>query len=135
MKTCARVDFQFHFSARGEYSLLLPLPMTLLTPDRNAAAKALAFFEHPPVPGILAASRAVAVGCGVGMMVAGKFNKSSSRQTTAITLLSLGLLGNVPSLVDWIGRLLDRPESERGARRRLQSIRESGDFDPTGELF
>ena len=42
-------------------------------------------FDSYPALGVLAVTRA-ALGCGIGMMVANKFQRSSTRQTTAIAL-------------------------------------------------
>lgn len=79
--------------------------------------------ETYPALGFLAVARA-ALGCGIGMMMAHRFQRTSTRKTTAIALLSLGLLGNVPSLVTLLMRLINRPGSERMVRKRLASIRE-----------
>lgn len=73
--------------------------------------------------GLPAVARA-ALGCGIGIMVANKFQRTSTRTTTAIALLSLGVLGNVPSVVTLLMRLINRPGSERMVRKRLASIRE-----------
>lgn len=79
--------------------------------------------ETYPALGLLAVTRA-ALGCGIGMMMANKFQRTSTRQTTAIALLSLGVLGNVPSIVTLVLKLLNRPGSDRMVRKRLASIRE-----------
>jgi hypothetical protein len=98
----------------------------------SASPKAL---DSYPALGLLAVTRA-ALGCGIGMMMAGKFQRPATRQTTAIALLSLGVLGNVPWLVALLVRLLNRPESERGMRRRLASIRRDVDIEePSESLF
>lgn len=79
--------------------------------------------ETYPALGFLAVARA-ALGCGIGMMMANRFQRTSTRKTTAIALLSLGVLGNVPSIVTLLMRLINRPGSERMVRKRLASIRE-----------
>lgn len=79
--------------------------------------------ETYPALGFIAVTRA-ALGCGIGMMMANRFQRTSTRKTTAIALLSLGVLGNVPSIVTLLMRLINRPGSERMVRKRLASIRE-----------
>ena len=61
----------------------------------SASSKTL---DSYPALGLLAVTRA-ALGCGIGMMVANKFQRTSTRQTTAIALLSVGVLGSLPWLV------------------------------------
>ena len=91
-------------------------------------------FDSYPALGVLAVTRA-ALGCGIGMMVANKFQRSSTRQTTAIALLSVGVLGAMPWLVRSILQVINRPESERGMQRRLASIRENVGFENSVEFF
>ncbi len=98
----------------------------------SAPSKAL---DSYPVLGLLAVTRA-ALGCGIGMMVANKFKQSSSRQTTAIALLSVGVLGIVPFVVRSVWEAVNRPESERAMNRRLASIRSNAGFqDVEEEIF
>ncbi len=87
-----------------------------------------------PALGLLAVTRA-ALGCGIGMMVANKFQRTSTRQTTAIALLSVGVLGSLPWLVQTVMEAVNRPESARGMQRRLESIRENVGFESTAEMF
>lgn len=87
-----------------------------------------------PALSVLAVTRA-ALGCGIGMMVAGKFQRPSIRQMTAIALLSVGVLGSVPWLVRSVVGVVNRPESERGMRQRLDSIRSNGGFETETEMF
>ena len=65
-----------------------------------------------------------ALGCGIGILMADRFQRTSTRKTTIIALLSLGVLGNVPSIVTLLLRLINRPGSERMVRKRLAVIRE-----------
>lgn len=98
------------------------------------SSKALTL-ENPTVLGLLAASRAV-LGCGLGLLVAGKFQRAGARNGTAIALLSLGLLANVPSVTKFIVELVNGPDTERGMRKRLSSIRgDVGDYRVDHELF
>lgn len=100
----------------------------------SAASKSFTL-ENPTVLGLLAASRAV-LGCGLGLLVAGKFQKSGARNGTAIALLSLGLLANVPSVTKFVVELINGPDTERGMRKRLSSIRgDVDDYRTDHELF
>lgn len=96
-----------------------------------ASPKAL---DSYPALGLLAVTRA-ALGCGIGMMVAGKFQRPTIRQVTAITLLSVGVLGSMPWLVRSVLEVVNRPESERGMRQRLASIRSNTGFETETEMF
>ena len=97
----------------------------------SAPPKAL---DRYPALGLLAVTRA-ALGCGIGMMVANKFQRPTVRQVTAITLLSLGVLGSMPWVVRSVIDVVNRPESERGMRQRLDSIRSSSGFETETEMF
>ena len=63
-----------------------------------------------------------AIGLGIGMLVADKI-KSPTRQTAAIALMSVGALAALPFLVKVALARINRPESDRGSRARLRSIR------------
>ena len=97
----------------------------------SAPSKALTGF---PAIGLLAVTRA-ALGCGIGMMVAAKFQRPSTRTTTAIALLSVGVLGSVPWMVQSVMQVVNRPGSERSMNRRLASIRANSGFDSGTEMF
>src|SRR5690349_4139493 len=64
-----------------------------------------------------------AVGCGIGLLIAGKLRRPAQK-TTAATLFSVAFLLAIPALVAATIRIANRPESERGSRRRLNTIRE-----------
>jgi|SRR6478672_6899822 len=63
-----------------------------------------------------------AFGLGLGMLMADKI-KRPVRRAAAVTLLALGTLAATPFFLKLALEQLNRPESERGARARLQSIR------------
>ena len=63
-----------------------------------------------------------AFGLGLGMLMADKI-KRPIRRAAAVTLLSLGTLAALPFFLKLALEQLNRPESERGSRARLQSIR------------
>lgn len=77
--------------------------------------------EQLPLDGLLVLAR-TAFGLGVGMLVADKINRPV-RQAAAIALVSLGALASIPLLVKLAMERINRPESERGSRNRLRSIR------------
>ncbi|MGA7392057.1 MAG: hypothetical protein WCC08_01390 [Terrimicrobiaceae bacterium] len=80
------------------------------------------FGDNLPVTGIVALSQA-AVGFGVGLLIADKFDPSS-RQRTAVALISAGAATIVPFVVGIIANINNRPDSSRRIRRQLASIRE-----------
>src|SRR5476649_819891 len=77
--------------------------------------------EQLPLDGLLMLTRA-AFGLGLGMLMADKINRPT-RQAAAIALVSVGALAAVPFLVRVALERINRPESERGSRNRLRSIR------------
>lgn len=77
--------------------------------------------EQLPLDSLLVLTR-TALGLGVGMLVADKINRPV-RQATAIALVAVGALAAVPMLVRVALERINRPESERGSRNRLRSIR------------
>jgi len=79
-----------------------------------------------PVDSLLSLTR-TAIGLGVGILLADRIRRPA-RLATAIALVSVGALAAVPVLVNLAVERINRPESERGNRIRLQSIRDdSGD--------
>src|SRR5438445_4634584 len=77
--------------------------------------------EELPLDSLLVLTR-TAFGLGLGMLMADKI-KRPIRRAAAVTLLSLGTLAAVPFFLKLALEQLNRPESERGSRARLQSIR------------
>lgn len=67
------------------------------------------------------------VGCGLGLLIAGKLRRPTQK-VTAATLFSVGFLLAIPGLVGVVLRLWNRPESSRGAKRTLESIRSDSGF-------
>lgn len=82
--------------------------------------------EQIPLDGLLVLTR-TAFGLGLGMLVADKI-KRPVRQATGIALLSVGALAAVPFLVKTAMERINRPESERGSRARLRSIRGDSEY-------
>ena len=82
--------------------------------------------EQVPLDGLMTLAR-TAFGLGIGMLVADKI-RHPFRQATGIVLVSLGALAAVPLLVKVAMERINRPESERGSRNRLRSIRDDSGF-------
>ena len=76
--------------------------------------------------GLLSLAR-TAFGLGVGMLIAEKV-RHPFRQPTAIALVSVGALAAVPFLVKLAMERINRPESDRGSRNRLRSIRDDSGY-------
>lgn len=77
--------------------------------------------EALPLDGLLTLTRA-AFGLGLGLLVAERLDRPA-RQATAIALVSVGTLAVIPLLIKKAMERINRPESARGMRQRLRSIR------------
>src|SRR5436305_11917768 len=75
-----------------------------------------------------------AFGLGIGMLVADKI-KRPARQTAAIALMSVGALAALPFLVKIALARINAPESERGSRARLRSIRADSGFPSDVDVY
>ena len=75
-----------------------------------------------------------AFGLGIGMLVADKI-KGPKRQTAAIALMSVGALAALPFLVKVALARINRPESERGSRARLRSIRGDSGYSSDNDIY
>ncbi len=73
-----------------------------------------------------------AIGCGVGLLIADKLRKK--KQTTAITLFSVAVASVVPVIVTYVVSRTHGPESNRGMRKRLRSIREDSGWDEETDM-
>jgi hypothetical protein len=82
--------------------------------------------ESVPAHGVLAVGR-VAVGCALGLLVAGRIRRSV-RQTTALALLAAGIVVNLPAIVSRLNEFINGPKSNRGIQKRLRSIRRDVDL-------
>lgn len=89
--------------------------------------------EALPLDGLLTLTR-TAFGLGVGLLVAERLNRPA-RQATAIALVSVGTLAVIPLLVKMAMARINRPESERGMRRRLLSIRSASGYGSEQDIF
>ncbi len=75
-----------------------------------------------------------AVGFGLGLLLSGRLNKSA-RKITAISTLAVGIVATLPLLAEIIAEQVVGPDSARGVRRRLRSIRDDSGFPSDGEVF
>ncbi|HEY8901548.1 MAG TPA: hypothetical protein VIM61_14135 [Chthoniobacterales bacterium] len=90
------------------------------------------FGENLPVTGLSALSQ-VAVGLGVGLLVADKL-ETTARQRAAIVLIGAGAAAVIPFVAGIYDRLSHRTSSERDMRRRLDSLREDVGFAGDDEI-
>jgi hypothetical protein len=89
--------------------------------------------EQIPLDSLLTLTRA-AFGLGLGMLMADKI-KQPVRQAAAIALVSVGALAAVPLLVKVALERINRPESERGSRARLRSIRGDSGYRSEMDIY
>jgi len=78
--------------------------------------------EQLTVSSLLAVTH-TALGFGAGLLLAGKLRRSTQK-TTAWTVFSIGLVSTLPVAITLLARQLNRPESARAMKRRLESIRD-----------
>ncbi len=75
-----------------------------------------------------------AVGCGLGLLLGGKMSRRAQK-ATAFSVLGVGALLALPAIVDAISHLISGPATERGARRRLDSIRHDSGLPDDADVF
>jgi hypothetical protein len=75
-----------------------------------------------------------AVGCAVGLLLAGKIGRPAQK-TTAASLLGVGVLLALPAIIDAVTHAVNGPGSVRGERRRLDSIRTDSGLPDDAEVF
>jgi hypothetical protein len=89
--------------------------------------------DQLPLDKLLALTR-TAFGLGIGILMADKI-KRPTRQTAALALMSLGALAAVPFLVKLALTRINRPESDRGSRARLRSIRSDSGYRSEVDIY
>jgi hypothetical protein len=89
--------------------------------------------EQLPLDSLLVLTR-TALGLGIGILVADKL-KRPVRQATAIALVAVGTLAAVPLVVRVAMERINRPESERGSRNRLRSIRGDSGYQEDSDAY
>lgn len=75
-----------------------------------------------------------AVGCGIGLLLAGKLGRPAQK-ATAVTLLSVASIFVVKVSVETVVARLNGPGSARGEQRRLDSIRAGDGYSNEVEVF
>jgi hypothetical protein len=110
------------FFANGIYKY--PMSLSVSIPKSS---------EQRPLENVLALTR-TAFGLGIAMLVADKI-KSPTRQTAAIALMSVGALAAVPFLVKIALARINRPESDRGSKARLRSIRSDSGYRSEVDIY
>ena len=90
-------------------------------------------YDQDPIDPLLTVTR-TAFGLGIGMLVADKIHRPF-RRATAIALVSVGALAAVPSLVKVALERINRPESERGSRNRVRSIRGDSGYPSEDDIY
>jgi ABC-type molybdate transport system permease subunit len=86
-----------------------------------------------PSAALLTISQA-AIGCGIGILLADKFNEER-RNTAAVAMLCLAIATTAPALVGVVADLINGPQSKLGVRRRLRSIREDSGLHAEEEVL
>jgi len=81
----------------------------------------------------LATITQTAVSCGIGLLLADKLDREA-RRNTALAMLSVGALSTLPLLFDFVARRVGGPNTERGMRRTLDSIRGEAGFSDDAEV-
>jgi hypothetical protein len=89
--------------------------------------------EQIPFDNLLMLTR-TAFGLGLGMLVADRI-KQPARQAAAIVLVSIGALAAVPFLVKVALERINRPETDRGSRARLRSIRDDSGYPSEADIY
>ena len=87
-----------------------------------------------PLHTSLLAITQTAVGCGIGLLLAGKLGRPAQK-TTAASLLGVGALLAMPWVVETVLERLNGPGSARGERRRLETIRTDAGYAEDAEIF
>lgn len=75
-----------------------------------------------------------AVGCGLGLLLAGKLTRSTQK-TTAFALLGVGAILALPAIVSAVSEMVAGPDTERGAKKSLDSIRHDSGLPEDAEAF
>lgn len=88
-----------------------------------------------PVPlTTLVAVMQAALGCGIGLLLAGKLRRPAQKAVAA-TMISVALASTAPIIIELLGRYYQGPTSPRGVRRRLDSIRHDSGVSDDAEVF
>ncbi len=83
--------------------------------------------------GLVAITQAT-LGCGVGLLVAAHM-RPTARRTAAVTMLTVGLISTLPIAYQLFAQCVNRPDSRRLMKRRLESIRDDSGLPDDAEIF
>ncbi len=75
-----------------------------------------------------------AAGCALGILLGRGMSKTASN-ITALSLLAVSATVVAPTLKDFITRVVNRPGSARGSRKRLQGIRDGALPEDSDEIY
>ncbi len=81
----------------------------------------------------LATITQTALSCGVGILLASKLQRNAQRNT-ALAMLSVGALATLPLVFEIVSRRWLGPTTERGMRRKLDSIRQDSGWSEDAEI-
>ena len=90
------------------------------------------FKSELPVQSLVTITQ-TAVSCGIGLLLASKLQRNAQRNT-AFAMLSVGALSTLPLVYELVSRKIAGPKTERGMRRKLESIREDSGFADDAEI-
>lgn len=75
-----------------------------------------------------------AVGCGLGLLLGGKMSRGAQK-ATAFSVLGVGAVLALPAIVDAVSHMISGPATARGAKKRLDSIRQDSGLPDDAEVF
>ncbi len=128
-------DASIHFSPIRTpcFSSSAPLPIAPALPHSPATAMSRSKLPDPLQTSLLAVTQ-TAVGCAIGLLLAGKLGRPAQKATAA-SLLGVGALLALPAVVEAVTHAITGPGSARGEQRRLDSIRTDSGFPDNAEIL
>ena len=90
------------------------------------------FKSEIPLQSLLTVTQTT-LSCGIGLLLASKLRRNAQRNT-AVAMLSVGALSTLPLVFELVSRRIRGPQTERGMRRTLDSIRQDYGFSDDAEI-
>jgi len=90
------------------------------------------FKSEIPLQSLLTVTQTT-LSCGIGLLLASKLRRNAQRNT-AVAMLSVGALSTLPLVFELVSRRIRGPQTERGMRRTLDSIRQDSGFSDDAEI-
>ena len=115
-------SFRVVFSSGRTYLQRMPSSYFKANPTSNS-----------PLSTVLIAAANAAVGCAVAMILSEKIG-SRGRRTVAWAALAVGVAAVAPAIIDAVTQQISGPNTRRGTRDRLRSIREDSGFADESEV-